>query len=38
MIPSGDTVIEPQDRVIILATRKAIPKVERELMVKLEYF
>lgn len=38
LIPSGDTVIQPQDRVIILATRKAIPRVERELMVKLEYF
>jgi trk system potassium uptake protein TrkA len=38
LIPSGETIIEPQDRVIILATRKAIPRVERELMVKLEYF
>lgn len=38
LIPNGDTVIEPQDRVIILATRNSIPHVERELMVKLEYF
>ncbi|RPH48799.1 MAG: Trk system potassium transporter TrkA [Desulfobacteraceae bacterium] len=38
IIPDGDTVIEPNDRVVILSTRKNIPRVERELMVKLEYF
>ncbi|NLJ27891.1 MAG: Trk system potassium transporter TrkA [Deltaproteobacteria bacterium] len=38
MIPTGDTVVLPQDNVIILSTRKNIPRVERELMVKLEYF
>ncbi|PQP34040.1 Trk system potassium transporter TrkA, partial [Desulfobacteraceae bacterium SEEP-SAG9] len=38
IIPSGDSVIEPEDRIIIFATRKAIPKIEKILAVKLEYF
>ena len=38
IIPSGDSVIEPDDRIIIFATRQAIPKVEKILTVKLEYF
>ncbi len=38
IIPGGNTVIEPQDRVIILSTRKNLPRVEKELMVKLESF
>ena len=38
IIPSGDSVIEPDDRIIIFATRKAIPKIEKILSVKLEYF
>ena len=37
IIPSGDSVIEPDDRIIIFATREAIPGVERILAVKLEY-
>jgi trk system potassium uptake protein len=37
-IPSGESVIEPGDRIIIFAQRSAIPKVEKILMVKLEYF
>jgi trk system potassium uptake protein len=37
-IPSGESVIEPGDRVIIFAQRSAISKVEKILMVKLEYF
>jgi len=37
-IPSGDSVIEPEDRIIIFARREAIPKVEKVLTVKLEYF
>ena len=37
-IPSGDSVIQPGDRIIIFARRSAIPKVEKILMVKLEYF
>ncbi len=38
IIPTGDSVIRPEDRVIIFARRKAIPKVEKILSVKLEYF
>jgi trk system potassium uptake protein len=37
-IPSGESIIMPGDRIIIFAQRFAIPKVERVLMVKLEYF
>ncbi len=37
IIPGGDSVIEPDDRIIIFATRKAIPGVEKILAVKLEY-
>ncbi len=38
LIPSGDSVIEPGDRIIILADRRVIPKVEKILTVKLEFF
>ena len=38
IIPTGESVIEPEDRIIIFATRKAIPGVEKILAVKLEYF
>ncbi|MBU4258280.1 MAG: Trk system potassium transporter TrkA [Proteobacteria bacterium] len=38
IIPSGDSVIEPDDRIIIFATMQAIPKIEKILTVKLEYF
>ena len=37
IIPGGESVIEPDDRIIIFATRKAIPGVEKILAVKLEY-
>jgi trk system potassium uptake protein TrkA len=38
IIPSGESVIEPGDRIIILADRRAISKVEKILTVKLEFF
>jgi trk system potassium uptake protein TrkA len=38
LIPSGDTVILPGDRVILFGTRQAVPKIEKILAVKLEYF
>jgi trk system potassium uptake protein TrkA len=38
MIPSGNTIIMPEDRVIIFANRSAISKVEKLFAVKLEYF
>ncbi len=37
IVPTGDTVIRPQDRMVILALRKAVPKVENALTVTLEY-
>jgi len=38
IIPTGDSVIEPNDRIIIFSTKEAIPKVEKTLTVKLEFF
>ena len=38
IIPSGDTVIEPNDRIIIFALQRAIAGIEKMLSVKLEYF
>ena len=38
IIPAGDSVIQPEDRVIILSTRQGSPQVEKALTVKLEYF
>jgi len=38
IIPRGDTVITPGDRLIIFALRKVLPKLEKLLTVKLEYF
>ncbi|PIE68002.1 MAG: Trk system potassium transporter TrkA [Deltaproteobacteria bacterium] len=37
IIPSGESVVEPDDRIIIFATREAISRVEKMLAVKLEY-
>jgi trk system potassium uptake protein len=38
IIPKGDSVIKPKDRLIILALQKALPKLEKLLTVKLDYF
>jgi len=38
IIPSGDSVIEPEDRIIIFSMKTAVPKIEKILAVKLEYF
>ena len=38
IVPTGDTVILPQDRVIIFTLTSAIPSVEKTLMVKMEYW
>ena len=38
VIPTGDSVIHPNDRVIIFARKEAISKIEKILAVKLEYF
>jgi len=38
IIPTGESVIAPDDRIIIFSQRQAIPKIEKILAVKLEYF
>jgi trk system potassium uptake protein TrkA len=38
IIPTGESVIAPNDRIIIFAKKEAIPQVEKILAVKLEYF
>lgn len=38
IIPSGNSVIEPDDRIIIFAHRSSVPKIEKFLTVKLEFF
>ncbi len=38
MIPSGNSVIEPGDRIVLFARREAVPKIEKILAVKLEFF
>jgi len=38
IIPTGLSVIAPNDRIIIFARRQAIQKIEKILAVKLEYF
>ena len=38
IIPSGSSVIEPDDRIIIFARKQAILQIEKILTVKLEYF
>lgn len=37
-IPTGDSVVAPNNRIIIFARHEAIPKIEKILTVKLEYF
>ena len=38
VVPTGDSIIYPGDRVIIFALSSAVPQVEKMLMVKLEYW
>ncbi|MCJ2163766.1 MULTISPECIES: Trk system potassium transporter TrkA [unclassified Pseudodesulfovibrio] len=38
VIPRGDTVVQPNDRLIIISTRQNIPKVEKVLTTKVEFF
>lgn len=38
IIPRGDTMVEPGDRLIIISTRLNIPKVEKVLTTKVEFF
>lgn len=38
IIPMGETVIRPHDKVLLFAAREAVPKLEKLLTVKIEYF
>jgi len=38
IIPNGDSVIKPKDRLILFALQQVIPKLEKLLSAKLEYF
>ncbi|MDD3313098.1 Trk system potassium transporter TrkA [Pseudodesulfovibrio sp.] len=38
IMPRGDSVIEPDDRLLIISTRQNIPKVEKVLTTKVEFF
>ncbi len=38
IVPVGDTVIKPKDRLIIFALQTVVPKLEKLLTVRLEYF
>ena len=38
IIPDGETIVKPDDKVIIFTLQKSIAEVEKSLMVKLEYF
>jgi trk system potassium uptake protein len=38
LIPDGDTIIHPGDRVVVFTRREAIPKIEKLVTVGLEYF
>ncbi len=38
VVPSGGSVIQPDDKVVIFAMRQVVPKIEKMLTVKLEFF
>jgi len=38
IIPTGDSIIKPDDRIIVFTARQAISEIEKILAVKLEYF
>ena len=38
VIPRGNTIIKPKDRLIIFALQKVVPKLEKLLTVKVDYF
>jgi trk system potassium uptake protein TrkA len=38
IIPRGDSIIRPKDRLIILALQKVVPRLEKLLTVKLDFF
>ncbi|MFP4350246.1 MAG: Trk system potassium transporter TrkA [Thermodesulfobacteriota bacterium] len=38
IIPTGESIVEPNDRIVIFSKRESISKIEKILAVKLEYF
>jgi trk system potassium uptake protein TrkA len=38
MIPAGDSVVKPNDRIIMFAVKNAVKKLEKLLTVKLDFF
>jgi trk system potassium uptake protein TrkA len=38
IIPRGDTIVRPKDRLLVLALQKVVPKLEKLLTVKVDYF
>jgi trk system potassium uptake protein TrkA len=38
IIPSGRTVIQPKDHIIVFTRREAVSKVEKAMTVKMEFF
>jgi trk system potassium uptake protein TrkA len=38
IIPRGDSIILPHDHLLIFSVKESIPKIEKLLTVKLEYF
>ncbi|MGB8276062.1 MAG: TrkA C-terminal domain-containing protein, partial [Alphaproteobacteria bacterium] len=38
IIPRGETIIKPNDRIVLFATSEAVKKVEKMFSVRLEYF
>ncbi len=38
IIPAGDTVIKPKDRVVVFARREQVKKVEQMFRVTLDFF
>ncbi len=38
IIPRGDSIVRPKDHLIILCLEKVVPKLEKLLTVKMEYF
>ena len=38
MIPDGETIIQPGDRVVVFTRREALPKIEKLVTVPIEYF
>jgi trk system potassium uptake protein TrkA len=38
IVPRGDTVIKPEDRVVMFAIAESVPKVEKMFSVRLEFF